>query len=58
MWTKAFENIRQDPSFTPSDKSKDWAAESKKYKATKLTYEQRKAKIADQIAAFKAGADL
>jgi large subunit ribosomal protein L5e len=58
MWTEAFEKIREDPSFTASDKSKDWAAESKKYKATKLTYEQRKAKIADKIAAFKAGAEL
>lgn len=58
MWTEAFEKIREDPSFTASDKSKNWAAESKKYKATKLTYEQRKAKIADKIAAFKAGAEL
>jgi large subunit ribosomal protein L5e len=59
MWTSAFEQIREDPSFKPTDKSgKDWAAESKKYKATRLTYEQRKQKIADRIAAFKAGAEL
>lgn len=56
IYENAHSAIREDPSFKPSDKtSKDWAAESKKYKATKLTYEQRKAKIQEKIAAFNAG---
>lgn len=55
IYETAHAAIREDPSFKPSDKSKDWASESKKYKATKLTYEQRKGKINERIAAFKAG---
>lgn len=55
LYENAYAAIREDPTFKPSDKSKDWAAESKKYKQTKLTYEQRKAKIADKIKAFQAG---
>ncbi|MCO5615098.1 hypothetical protein L7F22_069387 [Adiantum nelumboides] len=55
IYENAFTAIREDPSFQPSDKAKDWKSESKKYKATKLTYQQRKQKIADKIAAFQAG---
>lgn len=56
MYEKAYEAIREDPSFKPTEKGgKDWKAESKKYKTPKLTYQQRKQKIADKIAAFEAG---
>jgi large subunit ribosomal protein L5e len=55
IWEEAYEKIREDPEYKPTDKSKDWAAESKKYKATKLTYAERKAKVQEKIAAFKAG---
>lgn len=44
----------EDPDFHPTEKTKDWAAESKKYKQPKLTYEQRKANIAAKIANFQA----
>lgn len=57
IYDNAFEAIREDPSFKPSEKSKDWKSESKKFKAPKLTYDQRKQRIADKIAAFKAGQD-
>jgi len=55
IYEKAHAAIREDPSFQPTEKSKDWAAESKKHKAVKLTYQQRKQKIADRISAFKSG---
>ncbi|PWN44841.1 putative RPL5-60S large subunit ribosomal protein L5.e [Ceraceosorus guamensis] len=55
IYEEAYEKIREDPVYHPTEKTKDWKAESKKYKQTKLTYQQRKQKIADKIAAFKAG---
>jgi len=55
IYETAHAAIRENPVFKPSDKSKDWASESKKFKATKLTYEQRKAKIQEKIDAFNAG---
>ncbi|PWN54492.1 putative RPL5-60S large subunit ribosomal protein L5.e [Violaceomyces palustris] len=55
IYENAFAAIREDPSFKPTEKSKDWAAESKKYKSVRLTYEQRKEKINKRIEAFKAG---
>ena len=54
IYENAFEKIREDPDFHPTEKTKDWAAESKKYKQPKLTYEQRKANIAAKIANFQA----
>ncbi|CAD6884965.1 unnamed protein product [Tilletia controversa] len=54
IYEKAHAAIREDPSFTASDKSKDWASESKQYKAKKLTYQQRKEKIAQTIKEFEA----
>ncbi|CEH16650.1 60s ribosomal protein l5 [Ceraceosorus bombacis] len=55
IYEEAYEKIREDPVYHPTEKTKDWKAESKKYKQPKLTYQQRKQKIADKIAAFKAG---
>lgn len=54
LYVEAHKKIRADPSFTPSDKSKDWAAETKKYKTKKLTLEERKAGAQERIAAIKA----
>lgn len=53
LYEKAYEAIREDPEFHPSEKNKDWAAESKKYKQVRLSYDQRKAKIQDKIAALE-----
>lgn len=55
MYENAYTAIREDPSFKPTEKSQDWASESKKFKAPKLTYQQRKQKIQDKIASFKNG---
>jgi large subunit ribosomal protein L5e len=54
IYTNAYAAIREDPTFKPTDKEKDWRAESKKYATTRLTLEQRKAKIQTKIEAFKA----
>merc|ERR1711964_734080 len=43
----------EDPDFKPTEKSKDWAAESKKFRQPKLTYEQRKERVQKKIAAFQ-----
>jgi len=56
MYTNAYAAIRENPKFEPSSKTKDWKAESLKYKVHRLTLEQRKAAIQGKIAAFKAGA--
>jgi len=57
LYTSAYAAIREDPTFKPSDKSKDWKSESKKYKDVALTREQREKRIEEKIAAFKAGGD-
>ena len=57
IYTNAYAAIREDPVFKPTDKTKDWASESKKHKSVRLTYEQRKQNIAAKIEAFKSGAD-
>jgi large subunit ribosomal protein L5e len=57
IFTNAYAAIREDPTFKPTEKSKDWKAESLKYKTHRLTYDQRKERIAEKIAAFEAGAD-
>lgn len=57
IYMNAHEKIREDPSFKPTEKKftkEQYAAESKKYRSKKLTREQRQAKIAEKIAAFKA----
>lgn len=57
IYTSAYAAIREDPTFKPTEKTQDWATESKKYKSPKLTHEQRQQNIATKIEAFKAGAD-
>ena len=54
IYTNAYAAIREDPTFKPTEKTKDWAAESKKYRTPKLTLEQRKARIQEKIEAFQA----
>jgi large subunit ribosomal protein L5e len=56
IYTNAHAAIRADPTFKPTDKSKDWKTESKKHKAVKLTYAQRHANIEARIQAFKSSA--
>lgn len=53
LYTNTYAAIREDPSFKPTEKSKDWAAESKKHKTSKLTYDQKKERVAAKIAAWK-----
>jgi large subunit ribosomal protein L5e len=55
IYTNAYAAIREDPEFKPSDKSKDWKTESAKYRTKRLTYDQRKKRIAEKIEAFQAG---
>ncbi|TFY54093.1 hypothetical protein EVG20_g9850 [Dentipellis fragilis] len=57
IYTNAYAAIREDPTFKPSEKTKDWKAESLKFKTHRLTLEQRKANIQAKIEAFKSGAD-
>ncbi|KAH3667489.1 hypothetical protein OGAPHI_003138 [Ogataea philodendri] len=59
VYTEAHEKIREDPSFKPTEKKftkEQYAAESKKYKQKKLTKEERRARVAAKIAAFKESA--
>lgn len=55
IYTNAYAAIREDPTFKPTDKSQDWATESKKYMDKKLTLEERRARIQTKIEAFQAG---
>lgn len=57
IYTAAHEAIREDPSFKPTEKKftkEQYAAESKKYRQTKLTKEQRQERVAAKIAALAA----
>lgn len=57
LYMNAHEKIREDPSFKPTEKKftkEQYAAESKKYRQTKLSKAERDQKIADKIVAFKA----
>ncbi|KDQ12695.1 hypothetical protein BOTBODRAFT_34150 [Botryobasidium botryosum FD-172 SS1] len=55
IYTNAYAAIREDPTFKPTEKKKDWKAESLKYKTDRLTHAQRKEAIAGRIQAFHAG---
>ena len=57
IYSSAHAAIREDPTFKPTDKAKDWKAESSKYRVAKLTLEQRRANIAAKIEKFQAGGD-
>merc|ERR1712080_533836 len=57
IYTNAHEKIREDPSFKPTEKKftkEQYAAESKKYRQTKLSKAERDAKVAKTIAEFQA----
>ncbi|KAF8621656.1 hypothetical protein AX15_007670 [Amanita polypyramis BW_CC] len=55
IYKNAHAAIREDPSFKPTEKTKDWKAETLKYKVHRLTLEERKTRIAAKIERFKAG---
>jgi large subunit ribosomal protein L5e len=57
IYTSAHAAIREDPVFKPTEKTKDWKAESLKYKVHRLTHAQRKDAIQSKIQMFKAGGD-
>lgn len=57
IYTNAYAAIREDPTFKPTDKSKDWKSESQKYRTPKLTLEQRRQRIQEKIEAFQAGVE-
>lgn len=57
IYTNAYAAIREDPTFKPTTKEKDWKAESLKHKTPRLTYDQRKERIQEKINAFQAGKD-
>ncbi|CAI4215070.1 unnamed protein product [Parascedosporium putredinis] len=58
LYTEAHKAIREDPfkkveSKGPKKSREEWKAESKKYKAKKLTYEQRKEGVQKRIAEYR-----
>ena len=55
IYRNAYAAIREDPSFKPTEKTKDWKAETLKHKTPRLTHEQRKERIDAKIKAFAAG---
>ena len=56
IYTNAHAAIREDPTFKPTEKTQDWATETKKHMTPRLTRDQRMQNIATKIEAFKAGA--
>ena len=55
IYTNAYAAIREDPAFKPTEKDKDWKAETLKYKTKPLTHEQRVERIEAKIKAFQEG---
>ncbi|WRT65888.1 uncharacterized protein IL334_002839 [Kwoniella shivajii] len=56
IYTDAYAKIREDPTFTPTEKDvAKWKAESKKTRSSKLSKEERQARIQEKIEAYKAG---
>jgi len=55
IYTNAHAAIREDPIFKPTEKTKNWKAESLKYKVNKLTLAERRERIAVKIEKFKSG---
>jgi large subunit ribosomal protein L5e len=55
IYVNAYAAIREDPTFKPTEKAKDWKAESLKYKVKKLTLAERRERIAAKIEKFKSG---
>lgn len=58
IYTGAHAAIRENPTFKPTEKSKDWKSESTQYRDKRLTHAQRQANIAAKIEKFKAGGDV
>ncbi|KAI3628575.1 RPL5 [Malassezia furfur] len=58
IYEKAYEAIREDPEFHPTEKTKDWAAESKKYKKVPLTYQERKDKVHKKVQEYAQKYDI
>lgn len=54
IYTNAYSAIREDPTFKPTEKTKDWKAEALKHKVHRLTLEQRRERIQEKIAKFQA----
>ena len=54
IYTNAYAAIREDPTFKPTEKTKDWKEESRKYQVPRLTLAERKARIQAKIEAFQA----
>ena len=48
MYREAHAKIREDPSFTPTEKKSSYS-ESKKYKTKKLTKAERKARVQEKL---------
>ncbi|TFK75859.1 hypothetical protein BDN72DRAFT_831302, partial [Pluteus cervinus] len=55
VYANAHTAIRENPTFKPTEKTKDWKAEGLKFKLRKLTHAQRQANIAVKIEKFKSG---
>lgn len=50
LYAEVHEKIREDPSFTPTEKKKP--AEPKKWQKIRLTYDERKAALKERLAAI------
>lgn len=57
IFSSAYEKIREDPEFKPTEKTKNWAAESKKFRQPRLSKNQRDERIQAKIKAFQEGQD-
>lgn len=56
VYSGAYEKIREDPEFKPTEKDVGkWKEESLKRKTHKLTRAQRKERVAEKIKLYKAG---
>jgi large subunit ribosomal protein L5e len=56
LYTSAYAAIRENPEFKPTEKDvAKWKAESQKLREPKLTREQRRERVEQKIAAYKAG---
>ncbi|RSH92699.1 60S ribosomal protein L5 [Saitozyma podzolica] len=56
LYTSAYAAIREDPEFKPTEKDvAKWKAESQKLRQPKLNREQRRERVEQKIAAYKAG---
>lgn len=53
MYSATYAAIREDPSFKPTEKSEDWKSISKKHYTPKLSYDEKKARVAAKIAEWK-----